>query len=109
MPPVLDRFPATVAVSGVPEAAVNVPVMVHPASAASFQPPFRIMPCTPTGEDSTIVIELHAVTLVDTGKTALQTPVVDELDGGPPGAGEAGRIVDGLRIRVEHRGRHARA
>src|ERR1700685_1969513 len=51
-PPVLERFPATVAVSGVPEAAVNVPFNVQPASAAVFHPPLRIIPCTPTGDDA---------------------------------------------------------
>ena len=34
----------------------KVPLIVHPASAAVFQPPFRSMPCTPTGDEKRKVV-----------------------------------------------------
>jgi len=45
-----------VKVSGVPEAAVNVPLNVQPANVLVAQPPLRSRPCTPTGEESRNVV-----------------------------------------------------
>src|SRR5580658_1449564 len=55
-PAVLERLPATSAVSGMPEAAVNVPLTVQPARVLVAQPPLRNRPCTPTGEERRKVV-----------------------------------------------------
>ena len=52
VPPLLERLPATRAVSGVPELAVKVPFSVQPENALVFQPPLRKKPWMPTGEES---------------------------------------------------------
>src|SRR5580658_8375172 len=51
LPAILARLPPSLAVNGVPVAAVSVPFRVQPASSAVFQPPLRSIPFTPTGED----------------------------------------------------------
>ncbi len=52
VPPMFDKLPATLAVSGVPLAAVKFPDRNQPVMSLVFQPPLRMKPCTPTGEEA---------------------------------------------------------
>ena len=71
-----------------------------------LQPPLRMNPRTPTGEESWKLPE-QIVPLVEGGKAALQAPVVQELHRRAARAAEARRIVDGFANVVQRVRRNA--
>src|ERR1035438_4805167 len=81
----VPRLPPSMAVEGLPEAALKVGCSIQPVSSLVFHPPLRHSPCTPTGEESSEVTDRRCRwSVLDSPRSAARSFMFWTTDPPPP-------------------------